>query len=706
MIQRLHWLAGVLGLAVALLFMLAVYATLRSALTQHTSAARLASGLVEDTVTRTLESAETTLLAVASATRQAAGPPDREPSNTLPIVVDQTLRFTPYMRQLVVVDAEGRVIVDSTGPPSDRHIDLDRLGLGLGTGWSQPGADGTISPDGATLHRGLLLGTEIPGRYLPTRDGPDDLSPRTTLPVAVNAGPNRWVIGALNPANLRLMLDHGRLGPAGAVWLTRLDGAPILKMEDPATSVLRDRALALLPLVDAGVESGVLPLPGQDGTGPHGTAAFRLSARYPLAVVVAVSRRDGIAAWLRDDSTMLFWGAVSLLGLLGGGALLLRETIRRGRLENRLRLVGLTQAVFAHSSEAMLITDPDTRIIAANPAFLEVTGHTMAAVVGRPASDFLSPDAAPDPAAEEIETDGRAHDLGRDVWRLACQSGEARSVVYREAPLCHGATILTLNDITDRIAAERALSDALQRAELANRAKTEFLASMSHELRTPLNAILGFSEILRDQVFGPVGSPQYRDYATDIHSSGTHLRDIINDLLDLAKIDAGQFELDPAPLDINEEIGACCRLVSERLNNHGLTLILDRPIAHPMVLVDARVFRQMLFNLLSNAIKFTPTGGTITVFCRRDDRGGMSVAVRDTGIGIPPNAQRRIFEAYKRAINTETRHIEGSGLGLALVKSMMDLHGGTVTVDSVPERGSTFTLVFPADRCLPRLETG
>lgn len=719
-IERLRWLTGGLGLAVVVLFALAVYGAFRSAMTQYTDSARLVSELVEDSITRTLESAETTLLAVAAAAKHAtehgvdpeAGEDRLNEQERLPRLVAETLRFAPYMRQVVVTDATGRILVDSAGPTRTGQIDLGQIGL------SRSDRDRWRESHDASLHRGLTLGAALPGRYLPTLGTAPEPSPRRVVPATVSAQPDRLVIGALNPASLRHILDHGRRGPAGAVWLTRLDGTPILTAQDDATSILRGRALPLMPLVSKGLESGTLTLPNADGTGVAGHAAFRLSERYPLAVVVAVARGDGARAWLESNGAMLFWGVVSLIGLLAGGALLVRETLRRGRLENRLRLVGLTEAVFAHSAEAMVIADGNRHIVAANPSFLAATGHDANEVVGRPVSDFLSPaddadtqtERGPDTGADggHDRSDGGPDDRGqqRGVWHLWCRSGEVRSIDYREAPLFQDATILTLNDITDRIATERAMSEALRQAELANRAKTEFLASMSHELRTPLNAILGFSEILRDQVFGPVGSPQYRDYAMDIHSSGTHLRDIINDLLDLAKIEAGKFELDPAPLDINDEVAACCRLVSERLNDHGLTLTLGRPMADPMLLVDDRVFRQMLFNLLSNAIKFTPPGGHIWVSCDHDDHGRLRVSVRDTGIGIPPTELGRIFRAYERAINTETRHIEGSGLGLALVKSMMDLHGGTVSVDSVPDQGSTFTLVFPAERCLPRIETG
>jgi len=692
--------AGAFGTAMALVFALSVYATYRTAMRQYSDRARVISEMVEGSITRTLESAETSLVAVAASTRRAAMRGPIQPTGSIADMAQKTLLFAPYLRHLVVTDGEGRVLVDSAVAPKGRQLDLQRLGL------SRTGEGGWEHTDGTQLHRGLTLGTPIPGRYLPMVDAPPDLSSRSLVPMMVVADSDHLVVGALNPSSLRRILDHGRLGPAGAVWLTSLDGTPLVTAETPDRSVLTGRTLWLTPAVREGTETALFPLNTPQGNSVEGYAAFRLSARYPVAVVVAVTLNDGLRAWLEEDGSILFWSVVSLLGLLICGAFLTRETVRRISLENRLRLVNLTEAVFAHSAEAMLITDNDGHILAANPSFLTITGYDAGAVAGRSASDFLSQTEPDGPAEDDDVAPSPDASSRTDVWHLWCQTGEPRSVDYREAPLFQDAIIVTLNDVTDRIAAEKALTEAARQAELANRAKSEFLASMSHELRTPLNAILGFSEILRDQVFGPVGSPQYQEYASDIHDSATHLRDTINDLLDLAKIEAGTFDLDPAPLDVNQEIVACCRLVNARAHDHGLTLSCGPPVPNPILLVDGRAFRQMLLNLLSNAVKFTPAGGRITVSVRHDSQGRLNLAVQDTGIGIPDSEQDRVFHAYEPALTGAARQIQGSGLGLALVKSMMDLHGGEVTLVSTPDRGSTFTLVFPAERCLPRMPTG
>jgi len=658
------WIAGLLGLSVAGLFAAAVGVSLRDAVDHQGDRARLVASLAEESLTRSLESTESTLAAIGSVARQ---PRD---GAALRQAFEQSLRFAPHLRQVVVIRRDGLVEADSANRSVGRKIDLSRLGFQKGLGREN-------APDPSQLD----LGGEVTGRYLPLLDMAPDLSPRSIVPVALAAGPDLVVIAALNPTHLLRLLSLAGLGPSSSVRLTRLDGAPILAAEDANRSILGGgRELSLMQAVDQGFQSGVLTL---SDPGEPGVAAFRLSSHYPLAVVAAISRRDGVEAWLRSSGTLLFWGAVSLGGLLVGGGLLLREMLRRVGLQDQVRLLGLTQTVFAHSAEAMLITGEDDRILAANPVFATLTGVDPAELVGRSPADFLGPESV------EASGDGPSH------WRLRSQSGTSRAVTLTRAPLGSGTVIMTLNDITDRIDNEKRLQDALRQAEFANRAKSEFLAAMSHELRTPLNAILGFSEIIRDELGGPVDPALCRDFVTDIYNSGSHLRDIINDLLDLARIEAGKHNLVLEPLDINAEIAICVRLVRERAAHHGLVLSVEPCPCPPILRADQRAVRQMLFNLLSNAIKFTPSGGRVTVSCVCDPDGTVRLIVSDTGIGIASNLHEVVFDAYERAPNTEVRKIEGSGLGLALVRTMMNQHGGSVTLESTPGLGSTFTLVFP-----------
>jgi PAS domain S-box-containing protein len=657
-------IAILMAVAVSALFAVAIGLSLRDARDHHFDRARLVTSLAEESITRTLESTETTLAAIGAMARQTDSAPHRD---DLREAFEHSLRFTPYIRQIVVTDRHGRIIADSIRSGERRTIDLDRLGH---------------NSDDTAFDRlsSLELTGEIPGRYLPLVGASPDPSPRSIVAAILPIGPDLLVIGALNPLHFQGLLSLGELGPSSSVRLTRLDGTPIVVSEDPKRAVLAGRPLSLRGPVDEGRQSGQMMLLG--GEWQQGVAIFRLSSRYPVAVVAAMSSHDGINAWLNSNGILLFSVAVSLGGLLIGGGLLLRESLRRISLQDQVRLLGLTQTVFAYSSEAMLITDADDRIVAANPTFGALTGYEPSLTLGHAPSDFLRPD-------DSGDRRGPSH------WQLGCRSGEPRAVTVNRAPLGTNTTIITLNDITERIEGERMLREALQEAELANRAKSEFLAAMSHELRTPLNAILGFSEIIRDGMCGPITPEACSDYINDIHNSGAHLRDIINDLLDLARIEAGKLELNPRRLDLDHEIDTCVRLVSERAGNHRLSLTIARDEDRLGLIADQRVLRQMIFNLLSNAIKFTPPGGRVEVWRRRGADGSTEIGITDTGIGIAPELHKTIFEAYQRAPNLDVRQIEGSGLGLALVRTMMAQHGGRVALDSAPGRGSTFTLIFP-----------
>ncbi|MBM3601099.1 MAG: hypothetical protein FJX35_23115 [Alphaproteobacteria bacterium] len=246
-------------------------------------------------------------------------------------------------------------------------------------------------------------------------------------------------------------------------------------------------------------------------------------------------------------------------------------------------------------------------------------------------------------------------------------------------------------------------AEARRLSEYANRAKSEFLARMSHELRTPLNAIIGFADIMRNGMFGPLGSPRYHDYVADIRSSGRHLLDIINDILDLAKIEAGRYELAEERIDPARIIASTMRFVRERAQIGGVQLVTTIGPDTPMLRADERSLKQIMVNLLSNAVKFTPSGGTVTAFTRLTAAGELVIGVTDTGIGM---AAGEIPEALRPFGQTKSAHVaanEGTGLGLALVKSMIELHGGKLDLESSVGVGTTAMARFPADRVVARL---
>jgi signal transduction histidine kinase len=250
------------------------------------------------------------------------------------------------------------------------------------------------------------------------------------------------------------------------------------------------------------------------------------------------------------------------------------------------------------------------------------------------------------------------------------------------------------NDMSDELRRsyselERKVDERTEQLAVANRHKSEFLASMSHELRTPLNAIIGFSEALREKMFGELNAKQL-EYLDDIHASGRHLLSLINDILDLSKVEAGRMELDVSAFAAADALEAALSLVRERAQRQDVALSLEVDPRLGEMRADERKFKQILLNLLSNSLKFTPSGGSIAVQARLNG-AGLEVAVRDTGIGIPPEEQAAVFEEF-RQVGTRA---EGTGLGLALTKRFVELHGGSIRLESAPGQGSTFTFTLP-----------
>ena len=245
---------------------------------------------------------------------------------------------------------------------------------------------------------------------------------------------------------------------------------------------------------------------------------------------------------------------------------------------------------------------------------------------------------------------------------------------------------------------EETRDDALRKrfeAETANASKTAFLANMSHELRTPLNAILGFSEIIAQECFGPVGSDRYKEYAGDIHSSGAHLLSLINDLLDVAKIEAGKMDIMPSPLDAHRTFDIALKLVGSKAREKRQELIIEVDPSAPPLFADERALKQMLINLVSNAVKFTPEGGRISVSGSLARSGDFQIMVRDNGPGIPREKLDKIFTPFSQVDNRYDRQAGGTGLGLALVRGLAELHGGRAWLESEFGKGCTAYVVLP-----------
>lgn len=283
-------------------------------------------------------------------------------------------------------------------------------------------------------------------------------------------------------------------------------------------------------------------------------------------------------------------------------------------------------------------------------------------------------------------------DDGRYRWVLdrGVVLRDERGKVYRMAG--------SLGDVTARKEAEQQLYEAKEGAEIANRTKSEFLATMSHELRTPLNAVIGFSEVMAQELFGPLGHRQYREYVRDIADSGYHLLNIINDILDVSKAEAGMIELFEEEIEITPLIESALRLVRSRAEVNDVRLITDLPDAGPRIRVDQRRLKQVLLNLLSNAVKFTNAGGQVTVDAKIDSQTGLVLRVADTGVGIERRDLDRVMEPFTQADSGFSRRHEGTGLGLPLTRALIERHGGQMQIDSEPGVGTTVTVVLPPQR--------
>jgi two-component system, cell cycle sensor histidine kinase PleC len=246
----------------------------------------------------------------------------------------------------------------------------------------------------------------------------------------------------------------------------------------------------------------------------------------------------------------------------------------------------------------------------------------------------------------------------------------------------------------------REAEDARHAAESANRSKSRFLAMMSHELRTPLNAIIGFSDLMQNQSLGLLQPAKYREYAQDIHVSGQNLLAVINDVLDMAKIEGGKMVLFEEAIDLGEQISAATRFVAERARQSQIALVREIASGLPPLLADQRSVRHILLNLLANAVKFTPGGGRVTVRAGRTADRGLELAVADTGIGMSPEHIEIALTPFGQVANEYTRRHDGTGLGLPLVKSLAELHGAALRIDSALGTGTTVRIAFPPQRVL------
>lgn len=519
------------------------------------------------------------------------------------------------------------------------------------------------------------------------------------------------IIGAIEVLHFEDFYRAITLREGGSVAVYRKDGMMLIRY--PHVEKMMGQKLAPQAPFYALVERGG----GASRTSGHVDGLARVVSvhplrDYPLVVKVSFVKDAALADWRRQS--LYIWvcaaaGACGFALLFGALAAQSRRLERQtaelahaaealSKSEERLRRA--QQVAHFGSSTRDLRTDETVwsgecyRIFGVTPeTFKPSTPNMLAMVHFDDRARLLAARSAIDPKPSQfriIRPDGSIRHLHRDSELIRNETG---------TPIIQ---IATIRDVTEEVLAERQLRDAKSAAEAANLAKSQFFTNMSHELRTPLNAIIGFSEMLAKGLAGPL-RPKQEEYALIINSSGTHLLDIINDVLDLAKIDAGKVDLNEEEIDPTCIVNACFQIVRELAESGALRLSVEHKGPIPMLRADSRRLKQILLNLVSNAIKFTEPGGSVTVVIRRADGGGMAFEVRDTGQGMTEAEIELALEPFGQVDAGVNRRHQGTGLGLPLAQSLAELHGGSLHVHSEKGRGTTVSVSLPAGRVLADL---
>lgn len=374
------------------------------------------------------------------------------------------------------------------------------------------------------------------------------------------------------------------------------------------------------------------------------------------------------------------------------------HTVQRER-DDALRLL---TSIFDVSEIGILVTDHNRRIVKVNDNFVRTFGWERDELVGHDFLDILT-DGERQQATLNHEEFLRTGVRSTGEMKIVRRDGGVANALYTSATLelsqRRRFQVTTVMDITIRKQMELSLRFAKEQADAANHAKSAFLANMSHELRTPLNAIIGFSEMIVSHMYGELGHPKYDEYLGDIHLSAKHLLEIINEVLDMSKIEAGRVDLDEQDVDIAALIDSVSRIMDSRIISSGIRIVQNLENDLPRLRADPRLVRQILINLLTNAVKYSESDSVITVKASIAPDGDMLLVIADTGVGIPKDRIAEAMEPFGQLKDPRiSTKYQGTGLGLPLAKAMAELHGGTLSVESDTGMGTRVSVYFPKNR--------
>jgi signal transduction histidine kinase len=505
-------------------------------------------------------------------------------------------------------------------------------------------------------------------------------------------------IAANGDTRIALLLHNGALAAGGSSRGAVVGGIPA-----SATALLEAAARSQAGLIET-----------RAGARDEETLrAFRRVPARPLIVTAARDKAEILRRWYRERNGSLA-GFALFAWTVGGLAWLAVRSLRAGqfaavylrRSEARLRRQSsLLQSTLESIGEGLAVFDARGRLIARNRRFCQLLDMPDDLAIGAPLSEILTRQAVRgdfgngDPQTEVAH---RLEQFYHDVPTIkerATPTG--RILQIRRSAMPGGAVVSVYSDVTEVKAGESKLLQARSQAELANHSKSEFLANMSHELRTPLNAVIGFTEIISQELFGPVANEEYLEYIKDVHASSLHLLSIINDVLDMSKIEAGKLELEKEDVTLQNVIADVIRIVHERASSRGIALVpelADEPI---VIWADERAMKQIFLNLLSNAIKFSKDGGKVQIRVTAGQPDFAVIEVEDQGIGMDPDEQERALQPFGQVKPATTRNYGGTGLGLPITKGLIEAHGGALTILSRPGEGTTVRLVLPTQAPRP-----